>query len=618
MGQFIQSHKYLIVILLLLTKFILGILVMSKDSATMDEIAHIPSGYSYLAYSDYRLNPEHPPLLKDLAGLPLLFLDLDFPKDHVSWTQDVNGQWEVGWHFLYHYGNDADLILFLSRLSLLLLSVFFGWLIYAITKKLFGLFPALLALFFYALSPNFLGHSHLITTDMGIAAFIFLALASLAIFLKNPSGKTLIFATLALAAAHLAKFSSVLLIPFYLGIFFIVIIAAKQAPKLNLPGVKKIKRLFWKKAWLYGLSFVIIMLGSLLIVWAFYSFHTLNFPPDKQAELIRTSIASQPDWIKESLVKMSYIKPLQPLAQYLLGVAMVFTRVAGGNTTFFLGQVSNQSFKWYFPVSYLLKTPLAFLILLIFSIVLSLKNIFKTNLRQFFPALINYANKHIAKVIFLLFIFYYAFISITGNLNLGIRHLFPILPLIYILTSVRVSDFWKNLRGQRVKKTALLVLGLLLLWFASAAAISFPHYIAYHNEIIGGGGNAYRVFTDSNVDWGQDLRRLTSWLKERPEIENIRVDYFGGGYPPYYLCQRKFDEQGQLIRSYLGYDCQDSPYQEWHVEHGQVKGWLAVSVTFLQNAKYYAQAFGQPDYDWLRWREPYAKIGNSIFVYEIK
>src|SRR3989344_4948617 len=47
---------------------------MKQDALTFDELAHIPAGYSYLTQQDYRLNPEHPPLAKDLAALPLFFL----------------------------------------------------------------------------------------------------------------------------------------------------------------------------------------------------------------------------------------------------------------------------------------------------------------------------------------------------------------------------------------------------------------------------------------------------------------------------------------------------------------------------------------------------------------
>ena len=90
-----------------------------NDSAIMDELAHIPAGYSYLTQKDYRLNPEHPPLIKDLAALPLLFQKINFPTDTKAWQEDINGQWTQGAVFLYETGNDADKILFWMRLPML-------------------------------------------------------------------------------------------------------------------------------------------------------------------------------------------------------------------------------------------------------------------------------------------------------------------------------------------------------------------------------------------------------------------------------------------------------------------------------------------------------------------
>src|SRR3989344_8394148 len=100
------------------------------DSAIMDELAHIPAGYGYVHNLDYRLNPEHPPLIKALAGFPLLFLDLKFPTQNSAWTTDVNGQWTMGGEFLYGSGHDPDTILRVARMGPILLTLFLIMLIY--------------------------------------------------------------------------------------------------------------------------------------------------------------------------------------------------------------------------------------------------------------------------------------------------------------------------------------------------------------------------------------------------------------------------------------------------------------------------------------------------------
>jgi len=93
---------------LLIIMFFLAFSSYLEDSITMDELAHIPAGFSYLSQRDFRINPEHPPLIKDLAALPLLFLNLNFPKDSPAWTEGINEQWSFGWEFLYNSGNNPD------------------------------------------------------------------------------------------------------------------------------------------------------------------------------------------------------------------------------------------------------------------------------------------------------------------------------------------------------------------------------------------------------------------------------------------------------------------------------------------------------------------------------
>ncbi len=129
--------------------FVLMFFSSWNDSATMDELAHIPAGYSYLTQQDYRLNPEHPPLIKDLTALPLLLLNLNFPTNVDSWQKDINGQWTMGAIFLYEAGNNADRILRFSRFPVMLLALLFGWLLFRWIRRIYGDKVALLALFFF-------------------------------------------------------------------------------------------------------------------------------------------------------------------------------------------------------------------------------------------------------------------------------------------------------------------------------------------------------------------------------------------------------------------------------------------------------------------------------------
>lgn len=576
-------------VLLLGLMLTLGISSMSGDSGIVDEVAHIPAGYSYLKFGDYRLNPEHPPLLKDLAALPLLLMNLKFPLDIPAWTAEPNGQWETGWHFIYHIGNNADKILFFARLPILLLALVFGYGIYVFCQSRYGTATALLALFFYTLSPNLLAHARLVTTDLGIAAFMFFALWAFFEFLEKPGKKTLAVAAITFALMQLAKFSAVIMYPFYVLLAAIAILAFKKPSALG------------KRIWLYGGGLLFIFVAGFLLVWAFYVPHTWNMPADVQDRLIADSLK----WgfgqkVARVLAALNDFPGMKSIVQYLLGVVMVFNRVQGGNTTYFLGQVTNQSFALYFPVSYLIKTPIAELLLTFFVLLSGLWRYFQKTPFAVWTKFKNYARTNFVELGLLLFIAFYAFISVKGNLNLGIRHLFPIIPLIFILVS----------RGA-VKFVPGTVLVVLLTWYALANFTIYPSYIAYFNEIIGGPANADKYVTDSNVDWGQDLRRLQTFVQGN-KIPKIAVDYFGGGEPKYYFCKH-------IAPNSRGYDCAGSPYLEWHAEKGRPKTeYIAVSETFLMNDIYWAALRGDEGYSWLRAKKPVAKIGYSIYVYRVK
>lgn len=612
-----MTKQHFFALILLGVMLILGILSMWGDSAIVDEVAHIPAGFSYLKYGDFRLNPEHPPLIKDLASIPLLFLKLEFPLTIPAWTSDTNGQWETGWHFIYHIGNNADKILFFSRLPILLLAIVFGYAIYIFTRNQFGENTGLLAVFLYALSPNILAHARFVTTDLGIAAFIFFAFIFYFRFLRAPTWGNLWVATLFFALMQLAKFSAVILYPFF-GLLAIIAVLCWDKPQILLHRAK---------LYLGGLVFIFVV--SFLMIWAFYIPHTINMPVAVQDQLIAESLKSGPaKGVGPMLMKLNDLPLGKSIAEYILGVAMVLNRVDGGNTTYFLGEVSNQSFRWYFPLSYLIKTPLAELILLVIVLVglglrtlshIKQNNISKLlSLQYYWLGIKKYTTEHFVEMAFLLFIIFYSYLSITGNLNLGIRHLFPILPLIMILVAKGVVSLISRIKNQEYKFSAKLILGILLVWYAGANFWIFPSYVAYFNELIGGPGEADQYVSDSSLDWGQDLKRLHAYVNTHPEIKKIAVDYFGGGYTRYYFCDRKYDISGAVIPNVGGYDCDKSPFIEWHAEYGRPPtDYIAVSETFLTNDLFWSKQRGDTGYEWLRAKEPIAKIGYSIYVYKI-
>ena len=599
----LEKYQNYIVAGILLIMLAISIGTALGDAAIMDEVAHIPSGYSYIKYGDYRLNPEHPPLLKDLAGIPLQFLGTTFPTNESFWTTEPNGQWNAGWKYIYlnenGVQNNTEQILFWSRLPIILISLAFGWVIFRWSKELFGTIAGLIALFLYAFDPNILGHNHYVTTDLGIAAFSTFAFYFFIKYLKNPNWKTVTLAGIFLGLAQLAKFSAVLLYPIFGLTLLLYIFARRTEIKFSFWGSGKIKKFWLKKLYLYFVTFVVILVIHMLLIGVVYELNIYRMPVEKIHQLADTQIYGKiGDFARPYINRMADNPILRPYAQYLIGFTMVFGRVEGGNTTYFFGEVTNQSFRAYFPAVFAIKETIPTLLLLMFALAVGFFLALKRNLAKFpkniWPNFKNYLDRHIAEFSMLAFIALYAYVSITGNLNIGFRHLFPILPFMYILISKEIAIFGEKLKKNQ-RKYFWGIITVLLVWLAAQTAFAYPTYLAYFNELVGGTKNGYKYVTDSNVDWGQELKRLTKWVDDN-KIDKIRVDYFGGGDVKHYLGDKA------II---------------WHAHMGQEPGWYAISATFLQNSLYYKIHEGKPDYEWLRKREPDANIGGSILIYKI-
>lgn len=608
-----------------------------QESATMDELAHIPAGYSYLKFGDNRLNPEHPPLLKNLSAIPLVFLKLNFPLESSYWQKYVNGQWDVGRVFIYESGNDAEQIIQLARIFPILLTLLTIFLVYLLAKKLLGPYWALVPFVLFAFSPVVLAHGHYVTTDLAATFGTLLIFLLVIPKLTNPNKKNLIWAGIFLGIAQLCKYS--LLIFYPLLIFYIItwqiiyIIQQKKNGFAVLVGKQILKSLS---------NLLIVFLISFAVIYLAYLPQNINYPQEKQisdTEQILTSFAGGPDpelktcssWagsivrqfrcFAELNILLAKNKITKPFAQYLLGALMVFQRSSGGNTGYFLGKVSAAGWHQYFPIVFLIKEPIPSLIIIFLALFLSLKNFFYSLIKNvknknWRLKFISWLSQNFIIFCILFFIVLYWTSSIISPLNIGYRHLMVTIPSIFILSTYQLKKWgwdipqempfsnivftmlmvFKNLK-KIIIKTGFIV--ILLIWYLIETLMISPHFIAYFNEFVGGAKNGYKYVVDSNLDWGQDLKRLEKFV-EKNNIKKIKVDYFGGGLPSYYLKNK---------------------FEPWWSAKGEPESdsWLAVSLTFLQGAH------GQPvagferkaedSYLWLENKQPVARIGYSILVY---
>ena len=604
-----------VTLLSLLLMFFIIFFSAWNDSAIMDELAHIPAGYSYVKLKDMRLNPEHPPLIKDLAGIGLLPLNPHFPTNTSFWREDVNGQWAQGTVFLYEAGNNPDTILLFSRLGIMLLAFLFGWLLYKWAYSLYGPSVALLTTFLYAFSPTFLAHSRYVTTDLAAAFGFFIGLATFMRFLEKQTSSRLLLAGLAFGFAQLLKFSLFLLIPVY-GILTLLWLLVQERERSYEIGRREKVIHFFKEAGTLLVKLAKVALLGLALIWLVYGFHVWNYPQERQfrdAEFILSSFGIR-ELVKLDLWMIQH-EFLRPLGQYLLGLLMVVQRAAGGNTTYYFGEVSAAGWRSYFPLAYLMKETIALHLLTLFALALALRNI-KNAGEKSWQAVKSWIRDNFGCASSLVFIAFYWIYSIQSPLNIGVRHVLPTFPFIYLLVS-RELVRWVHRPHLEEHKTLgerlgelyrrflepvpkLIVLTLLLLWIFATVIVTFPFYLSYYNETIGI-KQGYRYIVDSNYDWGQDLKRLRD-LVERENIPKIYLDYFGGGSPGYYLKGR---------------------YVEWWSAKGPPPpgSLFAVSATLLQGAQGWPvkgfQIKSEDRYSWLEGLTPIRRAGLSIFIYRI-
>jgi hypothetical protein len=615
--MFFQRYANLVLCFILSVSAALSIGAMRDDTATFDERAHIPAAYSYVRFGDMRLNPEHPPLLKDLAGLPLLFLDLHFPLQSDLWTNGITQEhrfgtamwstWDIGTEFLYRSGNDAESILFWSRLPMVLLSTLLGWFVYRSAKELAGTLAGLFAALLFAFDPNILAHNHLVTTDLGIAAFLFMAISCFIRFLKNPSPRTLVLAGLTLGLAQLSKFSAIILIPLF-GIFAVLAGFTHASSATNDDKTSPFTSITMLLS-----KYILVLVIAFMTIFAGYYGNTLHMPTDKtllHADLVFAGNELPKTFARNTIHALVDIPGMAPLAHYALGVFMVFSRVTGGNTFYFLGHVFEPSLgegtKAYFPILFALKETLPFVFLASGALVIGFLGLFKKPSPS--PRFATAFRQHIAIVVMTSFVAFYVLLSITGNLNIGFRHLFPILPFVHVLASVALFRFIARHSSSHTdhmycptRHLARLLVGGIAFWIFMIPFFVYPNFLSYYNEIVGA-KNGHRIAVDSNYDWGQNLKRLKFWMDDYNAahdvtIATINIDYYGGSD----------------VRTYFP----EGSFAFWHADDAPKPGWFAISATTFEESIRKPMQNGRGNYRWLLSYEPVGRAGDSIVIFYV-
>ncbi len=255
---------------------------------------------------------------------------------------------------------------------------------------------------------------------------------------------------------------------------------------------------------------------------------------------------------------------------YFQGIKTLSQKAYHGSLSFFHGNYHKGGWWFYFPFLFLVKTPLTLFLLL----PLSLYFLIKEEKKVLFPLIIPAS---------------YFVIVIFSRIQIGVRHLLPVYPFLFLLCGV----LWEK---QIHKKLKNFIIVLLFLYPLNSILI-FPHYLAYFNGVLLP-SRAYKWVADSNIDWGQDLKGLKKWM-DRNNISEVYLGYFGAANPEWYGINYRYLPSNAI------------KYYPSAIPKG--KEIIAMSVT-IYNGLYL------PDtnfYQWLHRYKPFSSIGYSILLFDI-
>jgi hypothetical protein len=528
---------------------------------TFDEIGHLGPAMEWLDNGTYNYEPQHPPMRAVYAIGPRLLGIHHFEVAH--WG-------EAGAHILYEGGNywrnlTAARIAALPFFALALLLVFL-W-----TRRLAGPPAALVATLAYSTLPLALGHAGVVANDTLVTGTLTLALFALAHWLARPGfGRALLFG-LAAGAAVISKFSALLFLLAVVGATGLLwLLRMKGSGRDEAPPETRARVL-------QGVAAVALAtLAACVLIWSAYrfSFGPLTDPYSRPHHTLDRIVGAAGP--VHDLAYRITAAPV-PAPEFWTGIQTLRIYNMFPPASYLMGEISEHGFKAFFTIGILVKTPIPFLLLMFGGMVVLLRRGWRDD--DPFALL-----PPLAAVLIVV-------ACLSAGLNIGVRHVLPVFPLFAIGIGVFSSYVWRATSGPmgaRALATRTLLVALFA-WQVSSGVRVHPDYLAYFNECCS--AEPQRWLVNSDLDWGQDLQRLSLELRKR-KIDRIHLAYFGAveidrhGLPPHDSLQ---------------------PYQRVH-------GWVAASEFRLAMGDY-TRPYDQ--FAWLLEYRPVAQVGKSIRLYYI-
>jgi 4-amino-4-deoxy-L-arabinose transferase-like glycosyltransferase len=463
---------------------------ISHKSITNDEAVHIPAGYYHLVAGNYQLNPEHPPLVKMWAAIPLLFIQPDEPQVTVRESRDFSqGSADVEQQFWYTNQNQFLSMAFWPRVMMIPLTIALGIVIFLFTRTLSNSIAALLAVLLYSIEPTVLAHGRVVHTDIPAALGYLLFVFALFRYHGLPTRRNTILLGVVTAVALLTKYSLIMLVP------LLVLYACTRAWSFRRNSTQ-LKSLL-------GHSAAVIILVVLIINAVYFFRHDQLNGAD--IEWLTSASGTYSGAVVSAVNALSYVIP----TQYLFGVTKVAIHNHYGHPAYLLGQYSNAGWRYYFPVAFALKTTLPFLMVSLLALAWAIFQVVTRRKIQLLWLLVP-------------FLVYLA-VSVSSSINIGIRHFLPAFPFLFMLAGIGMVETMKSSR----RKLGVALIVVMIAWMCVEAIRVFPNYTPYMNQLAV--GPHWKYLSDSNIEWGDDVNSLAAYLRNRGETR-VRAALSGGWF----------------------------------------------------------------------------------------
>jgi len=486
-----------------------------RESVAVDELAHIGAGLSYWQKLDLRMNPEHPPLVKLLAGASLAAGGVHADYSGYIWTWSGQGpfnpmlaEWPFGAWVVTHW-NDPVTTLRWARLPMLLLLVATGWAVYYCGERLAGGWGGVFALSWFATMPAFLAFGPLVLTDTAVALFSLIALWSFASLWRDQSRSATRRFALALALALLSKFSAGLLLFVFAAYPFVL----RWRPVPGQPAGAEF-RAWWRRGWAQT-GKAVLMAGAL--VYAVEFVLSWNQPTD----LLKV-IGS--GWGALALRRL-----LLPAVTYLGGVVMV--TISSARPAYLFGRAYPHGVWFFFPAVMLLKSTLAFVLALALSLAAGAAARFGPRRVSAVRAGVEFHWRALWLGLAII-----GLACVVSPMTISIRHFTVPLALLTVLLAP-LPRLLRNLHatGRRWARPAAWVAAALAVVSVVTVIRAWPYYMPFLNSL-SQNRPAYELVSDSNLDWDVQLPEVERFVQAH-RLDHVLVDSYNVSDPSVFVPQ---------------------------------------------------------------------------------